>query len=106
MCNFFVPLLHQLIRHSTITYRPRISGKIDQLNLQPMDRLLNKKEVAAMMGVTVKAIDKWVCENSIPYIKISRKCVRFAPSDLNAYLNKHKIQPPTPPTPLSSISRR
>ena len=58
-----------------------------------MERLLNKREVAEAFGVTVKAIDKWVCEKKIPYLKLSKKCVRFIPSEIRAYINKLRIKP-------------
>jgi predicted DNA-binding transcriptional regulator AlpA len=58
-----------------------------------VEKLLNKKEIAEALGVSVKAIDKWVCEQKIPYIKISQKCVRFVPEQIRAFLNKHRITP-------------
>jgi excisionase family DNA binding protein len=55
-----------------------------------MEKLLNKKEVAAIFGVTVKAIDKWMAQKKIPYYPLSRKCVRFRASDLEPYIQQHK----------------
>ena len=58
-----------------------------------MEKLLNKQEVAETFGVTVKAIDKWVCEKKIPYLKLSQKCVRFIPSEIRSYINHHRVKP-------------
>lgn len=58
-----------------------------------MEKLLNKKEIAEVLGVSIKAIDKWVCEHRIPYVKLSQKCVRFIPSQVRYYLNKLRIMP-------------
>ncbi|TDW96417.1 helix-turn-helix transcriptional regulator [Dinghuibacter silviterrae] len=66
-----------------------------------MEKLLNKKEIAEVLGVSVKAIDKWVCERRIPFIKLSQKCVRFVPSQMRMYLNKFRIKPVKPIPVLS-----
>lgn len=63
-----------------------------------MEKLLNKSEVARVFGVTVKAIDKWVCEKKIPYIKISGKCVRFRSAAIQGYLNSRTIKPDARPS--------
>lgn len=57
-----------------------------------MERLLNKKEVAQAFGVTVKAVDKWVCSRQIPFIKLSGKCVRFRPATIRSYLDKRTVK--------------
>jgi excisionase family DNA binding protein len=57
-----------------------------------METLMDKKKVAEVFGVTVKAIDKWISEKRIPYVKLSGKCVRFIPSDIKAHLEKHRIK--------------
>lgn len=59
----------------------------------PMEKLLDKKQVAAILGVSVKAIDKWMADKKITYYTLSRKCVRFRVSDLEAYIRKHKANP-------------
>jgi hypothetical protein len=58
-----------------------------------MEKLMDKKDVARAFGVTVKAVDKWVSEKKIPYIKISAKCVRFRPTAIQGYLNTRTIKP-------------
>ena len=58
-----------------------------------MEKLLKKKDVADAFGVTVKAVDKWVCARKIPFIKISGKCVRFRPNAIQGYLDKRTIKP-------------
>ena len=51
---------------------------------------MNKKQVAAALGVTVKAIDKWVLNRRIPFLRLSRKCVRFRPSEIEIFIEDHK----------------
>jgi predicted DNA-binding transcriptional regulator AlpA len=55
-------------------------------------RLLMKKDVASLFGVTVKAVDKWVSERKIPFIRISRKCIRFDENVIEAFLAKRTIK--------------
>ena len=58
-----------------------------------MEKLMKKKDVADAFGVTIKAVDKWVCAKKIPYIKISGKCVRFRPVAIQGYLDRRTIKP-------------
>jgi hypothetical protein len=58
-----------------------------------MEKLLNKAEVAPLFGVTIKAVDKWVSEKKIPYIKISSRCVRFRPAAIQRYLITRTVKP-------------
>jgi hypothetical protein len=58
-----------------------------------MEKLMDKKDVARAFGVTVKAVDKWVSEKKIPYIKVTAKCVRFRPSAIRKYLTVRTVKP-------------
>jgi predicted site-specific integrase-resolvase len=44
------------------------------------DQYLNKKQLAGLLGCSVAAINSWMRNGILPYIKISPRCVRF---DLN-----------------------
>jgi predicted DNA-binding transcriptional regulator AlpA len=66
---------------------------MEKLNDDHMEKLMDKKGVARAFGVTVKAVDKWVSDKKLPYIKISPKCVRFRPSAIRAYLNSRTVRP-------------
>lgn len=57
-----------------------------------MERLLNKKEVAQVFGVTVKAVDKWGSSRQLPFIRLSRRCVRFRPIEIKHYLDKRTVK--------------
>lgn len=63
-----------------------------------MEKLMKKNDVAEAFGVTVKAVDKWVCQKKIPYIKISGKCVRFRPSVIRGFLEKRTVKPEVRPS--------
>jgi predicted DNA-binding transcriptional regulator AlpA len=55
---------------------------------QPSNRpLLTAKEVAEITGLSVETLAQWRSQRKgIPYVKISRNCVRYRPSDLDVWL--------------------
>lgn len=53
-----------------------------------MIRLMTRADVAEAFGVTTKAVDKWIQDKRIPFIRISRKCVRFSPIDVQRFLDE------------------
>jgi excisionase family DNA binding protein len=58
-----------------------------------MERLLDKRALAGVLGVSVKTVDKWVSERRIPFVRITGKCVRFLPGAVLTYLEKATIYP-------------
>lgn len=54
-----------------------------------MEKLLNKKQVADILGYSVPGITKMVMENRIPYIKMAdlkSAAVRFDPAEIRRWL--------------------
>ena len=58
-----------------------------------MEKLLNKKEVAEMFGITEAGVNKWIRERKIPFIKLpgSNGAVRFNPSSLEQFLKNRTV---------------
>jgi len=56
-----------------------------------MDKLLSKQDVAKLMKVSVKTIDRFrdLKTNKLKYLKI-KGTVRFRQLDVDDFLNKHK----------------
>jgi predicted site-specific integrase-resolvase len=54
-------------------------------------KLMMKKDVAELFGVSIKAVDKWVSESKIPYIRLSRKCIRFDPFVIEQFLKMRTV---------------
>lgn len=53
----------------------------------------NKKELAALLGLSVRTVDSWVSERrEIPFIKAGRRVV-FDRRDINAYIERNKVHP-------------
>jgi predicted DNA-binding transcriptional regulator AlpA len=49
--------------------------------------LLTAEDVAALTGLSVETLAQWRSQRKgIPYVKISRNCVRYRQSDIDAWL--------------------
>jgi excisionase family DNA binding protein len=56
-----------------------------------MEKLLTVEEVAEMIGFTRAGVYALIVKRRIPCIKISRRCVRFRQSDLEAWLRNKTL---------------
>ena len=56
-----------------------------------MERLINKEELSQYLGVSIATINKMVCNNDLPHLKIGR-LVRFSEIDIIEYLNELKVK--------------
>lgn len=54
----------------------------------PMDRLLRPEDVAQILGVSERTLERWRMEGSGPrYLSLSRKVVRYEAGDLRTFLD-------------------
>ena len=53
-----------------------------------MKPLMSCKEAAAFLGISLGSIWEKCRNEEIPHIRISRRCYRIRPADLEAYVNK------------------
>jgi excisionase family DNA binding protein len=51
------------------------------------NRVLNKKQVAELLNVTVRSVDEWMKRGILPYLKIGRT-VRFKSGDIVRHLDE------------------
>jgi excisionase family DNA binding protein len=58
------------------------------------ERLLTIKEVAQITGLKVGSLYHLVSQKRIPVIRLSRRCVRFRLSDLQAWFDASADLPP------------
>lgn len=68
-------------------------GKMEKTNERPSRQLMTKQEVATLLNVTTKTVERMVACGSIPFIRIpcgygTGTRLRFDPADLNAWLTK------------------
>jgi predicted DNA-binding transcriptional regulator AlpA len=55
--------------------------------LTGLPRLLTAEDVAQITGLSIETLAQWRSQKrGIPYVKISRNCVRYRPSDLDVWL--------------------
>lgn len=54
-------------------------------------RLLNKREAAEKLGVKVRGVECLMARKAIPFFRVSSRAVRFAESDLDAYLQRVRV---------------
>ena len=57
-----------------------------------MQKLLTARELAAVLGVSVFTIRKWVCAKAIPFTKLGAAC-RFNPDDVERWLEDRRVDP-------------
>jgi predicted DNA-binding transcriptional regulator AlpA len=56
-------------------------------------KLLSPQEVSELIGLSVETLAQWRSQGrGIPYIKISRNCVRYRQGDLDSWI-AHRIVP-------------
>ena len=55
-------------------------------------RLLKPENVAELTGLSVETLAQWRSQKrGIPYVKISRNCVRYRQSDLDGWLSERIV---------------
>jgi len=56
-------------------------------------RLLTAEDVAAHTGLSIETLAQWRSQKrGIPYVKISRNCVRYRQSDLDGWLAERIVR--------------
>jgi excisionase family DNA binding protein len=55
--------------------------------------LMTVREVAALTGFSEGTLRHWVSQRRIPFVRISDRCVRFLPADIQAWLAAKRVAP-------------
>ena len=83
-----------------------MSKSNEKSKLQPStngQRLLTPEQVADLTGLSTETLAQWRSQRrGIPYVKISRNCVRYRESDLDHWLTERIVPVQQDP----SIARR
>jgi len=58
--------------------------------MKRMKKLINKKELAEYLSLSIYTIDTWVCQSRIPYVKMGRR-VLFDLDEVDKWIEKQKI---------------
>lgn len=60
------------------------------------EEVLNKKQLAALLHVSERTIERWITEARIPYIRLPQRgaCseIRFLRSNILVWLRKHEVR--------------
>jgi hypothetical protein len=71
----------------------RITATLQQLPSEQIYlRLLRKSETAALCGLTVRGLEELMARRVIPFIRVSRRCVRFQWGAVEKALRKLEIK--------------
>ena len=55
-------------------------------------RLLTPEEVSSIVGLSIETLAQWRSQKrGIPYVKISRNCVRYRQADLDRWLEERIV---------------
>jgi predicted DNA-binding transcriptional regulator AlpA len=61
-------------------------------DVAPGARLLKTEEVGELTGLSVETLAQWRSQKrGIPFVKISRNCVRYRQSDLDSWLVERTV---------------
>jgi excisionase family DNA binding protein len=60
--------------------------------LSSMEKLLNKEEVMAMLGIARSTLYCWISQRKIPHVKVGR-LLRFKETDIHQWLNDRIVRP-------------
>lgn len=63
---------------------------IEQKQTFTVNNLLDKPQLGELLHVSVKTLDKWVCDREIPFVKVGR-LVRFRPEEIDAWLDERRV---------------
>jgi excisionase family DNA binding protein len=56
-------------------------------------KLLTAQEVAELTGLSIETLAQWRSqERGIPFVKISRNCVRYRQSDLDVWIEERIVR--------------
>jgi predicted DNA-binding transcriptional regulator AlpA len=70
----------------------------------PADRLLTPAEIAGITGLSIETLAQWRSQKrGIPYVKISRNCVRYRQIDLDQWVGEHIVRVEADPNAMRRI---
>lgn len=57
-----------------------------------MNDLMSDKEAAEYLRITSRTLRLWRAVRGLPFIKITSKEIRYRRSDLDSWLNRHRVE--------------
>lgn len=68
--------------------------KLSETEVYAEDCLLDVRQVAEMLGLSVGTIYQFVSAGRLPVVRLSSRCIRFRKSDITAYIKNLGAVPP------------
>ncbi len=60
---------------------------------QPLSRhFLSKQELALVLGVSPRTLDSWISQRRIPFLRLSRRLIKYDLARVKAALNKYEVK--------------
>ena len=56
-----------------------------------INKLLTKKEAAKYMNVSIRTINRWIKNGTLPYIKFSKRIIRISTESLSKIIDDYTI---------------
>ena len=69
------------------------------------DQLLNCKDAAALLGINIRTLRKWIARGMVPCIKYSNRVVKFRRDDLLRWQESKTVVPPSLEHPAARRKR-
>ncbi len=65
--------------------------KNENTQYEPLEKLLNIEEAAAVLGISKATLYTWICRKKIDVVKVSNR-VLFSQAYLRDYIKKHTVK--------------
>jgi excisionase family DNA binding protein len=77
-----------------LTDEARGASKISAFNTNESipKRLLSKRELAAVLGISTRTIENWLAQKRIPQLRLSARLTRFSLPKVEAALARYEIK--------------
>jgi excisionase family DNA binding protein len=73
---------------------------------QQTERLIDSEELARFAKVSDTMVTDWIQRGELPIYRLGWRCVRFRVSDVEAFLNRHRVPAKDVPLPPSRIAKK
>jgi excisionase family DNA binding protein len=61
------------------------------MTTQAQERLLNTREVAELLGVSVETVYHWTADGTLPSIRLTPRTLRFDPAAIAAFVERGAV---------------
>lgn len=70
-----------------------------------MQKLINIQELSRMTGFTVGTLYQFCSQKRLPFLRFSRRCIRFDVNEIMEWIVKHRVEPQAGLRPINQRKR-